>query len=333
MSEFTKVLDRIHENLENCQPMFDGIEFKTLNGDWKQAICLDQRTELFRVKPVVTGMFSVDALVELFNKHSRGIGYSASNLFTQDLANSLNEFVESKLDSIREQAIRDFIGCNISPDDDDYNDWIQAIDFYASEKLGSDCGKYKNAFVQGLAAAEKESPYLQGSGNSTDKPEGQLVKGPERGESRPVDEQTITVKIPTARPAGPIPEQRIIIQPGDYVPHELITSEAVFNLVIQAFSAALHASAFSLLIYKGWQAGKSTAINKGIGITSDKEEITLLSISAKRPLTLQQLFNATNGFEWPEGTNYITDTCGSVMFCHFFDPITPGIKVLATRVK
>jgi len=109
MSEFTKVLDRINENLQNEQPMFDGIEFKSISDGWKQAICLDHRTELFRVKPDITGLFTVDILVDLHNKNSRGIGYSSANLFPQDLADSLNEFIESKLDSIREQAVRDFI--------------------------------------------------------------------------------------------------------------------------------------------------------------------------------------------------------------------------------
>lgn len=289
MSEFIEVLDRIKENLQNGQPMFDCIEYKSANG-WQQAQNIIFSTQSYRVKPVVTGMFSAESLKDsMWQKGPRDIDWS-------ELSDELNAFVESKLPAVREQAIREFI-----------------------EYIGAKYPNWQRDWLYNELSEMKNTPYLQGSGNPSNKPEGQLVKGPERGEPKPANEQTITLKIPeSAAPIMPaIPEQRITIQPGDYVPHELITSEAVFNLVVKAFSVV------EFIDYEKFcRLGKKL---KGIG-TKDVS-------SNERPLTLQQLFNATNGFEWPEGTKYITDTCGNVEFSKNFNSMTPGVKVLATRVK
>lgn len=294
MSEFTKVLEKMEQNVNAGKWAMDGIQYLLYQGDLSEPKWTDfsetltvnfTETERYRVKPIVTGMFSADIAKELCSKtHDPCV----PPFFYNDVANSLNEFVESKLPAIREQAIREFI-----------------------------------EFVKG-----KNPPWHTVSINDIEVKFCTMYgKPPQLPEPIPSD-------FPAAPAAPVMPEQGITIQPGDYVPHELITSEAVFNLVIKAFGAALDKSTFSFLNYRGWQEGKS-ASNKGIGITSDKEEITNLSISAKRPLTLQQLFNATNNFEWPEGTDAIMEGLGRIEFVKSdpTSPAMPGVKTLATLVK
>lgn len=46
MSEFIKVLDRINENLQNGQPMFDGIEYLA-GAQWVPALALNDTPQLY----------------------------------------------------------------------------------------------------------------------------------------------------------------------------------------------------------------------------------------------------------------------------------------------
>lgn len=85
----------------------------------------------------------------------------------------------------------------------------------------------------------------------------------------------------------------VTIAPGDYVAVSDITSEAVHAAVVECFKAA------------GGTASRSTGVYNqyypetlGLG-WDDQRSIMWLKTSAKRQLTLQQLFTATNSISWP----------------------------------
>jgi len=83
------------------------------------------------------------------------------------------------------------------------------------------------------------------------------------------------------------------IERGHYVPKELITSEAIHEAVVKCFVAA----GFKAMKEK-WHGFNEA--NKGIGLAVDDDEIIAWLSVADNPLTLQQLFTAENGLQWPE---------------------------------
>jgi len=97
------------------------------------------------------------------------------------------------------------------------------------------------------------------------------------------------------------------IEKGHYVPKELITSAAIHEAVVKCFVAAGFNDDRPLLgKYENmlnYHAGLAVAWNGNI-LWGEKRE------SAKKPLTLQQLFTAENGLQWPDGAERIVSYGG-----------------------
>lgn len=86
------------------------------------------------------------------------------------------------------------------------------------------------------------------------------------------------------------------ITKGHYVPKELITSEAVHEAVVKAFVAA----GFERLGICGY----GTDIGVGVIGVGARHDGGIM----KNPLTLQQLFTAENGLQWPDWAEHVQ--CG-----------------------
>lgn len=100
------------------------------------------------------------------------------------------------------------------------------------------------------------------------------------------------------------------ITKGHYVPKELITSEAVHEAVVKCFVAAgfrdvrpdLGDYKFMSCIHFGVAIGESGRIH------------LCSSTNKKEPLTLQQLFTAENGLQWPDWAEHIQRGDDGVFF-------------------
>lgn len=91
------------------------------------------------------------------------------------------------------------------------------------------------------------------------------------------------------------------IAKGHYVPKELITSEAVHEAVVKCFVAAGFKDRRPM--YGNFKRMESFA-----GLSVDNQgEISwgCKGSSAQKPLTLQQLFTADNGLQWPDGADSV----------------------------
>lgn len=89
------------------------------------------------------------------------------------------------------------------------------------------------------------------------------------------------------------------IQRGHYVPKELIASEAVHEAVVKVFVAA----GFSDERPNFGKVGNICDGDDGLGIWNGGGQSTIMwaikGCSVDEPLTLQQLFTAENGVQWP----------------------------------
>jgi hypothetical protein len=101
------------------------------------------------------------------------------------------------------------------------------------------------------------------------------------------------------------------IQKGHYVPKELITSEAVHEAVVKCFVAA----GFKDERPDFWVHKDYHHFHLGLAIDNDG---TILwgqkEASAQKPLTLQQLFTAENGLQWPDESYRISANGTAVWF-------------------
>lgn len=94
------------------------------------------------------------------------------------------------------------------------------------------------------------------------------------------------------------------IEKGHYVPKELITSEAIYKLVVMCFEAA----GGKVKNEVGQYFGVNSLICKGLGLYS--KNIIVWYDNQKdnideKPLTLQELLTAENSIQWPEWADEI----------------------------
>jgi hypothetical protein len=97
------------------------------------------------------------------------------------------------------------------------------------------------------------------------------------------------------------------IEKGHYVPKELITSEAIHEAVVKCFVAA----GFNA-VKERWHGFNEKV--KGVGLAIDYDDVIAWLSSAETPLTLQQLFTAENGLQWPDWAEEIRANKDSVYF-------------------
>lgn len=95
------------------------------------------------------------------------------------------------------------------------------------------------------------------------------------------------------------------IEKGHYVPKELITSEAIHEAVVKCFVAA------GFVKHESFGNHTESATP---ALSTDSKGMIIWSFRYGEPLTLQQLFTAENGLQWPDWAECVMCNNNSVYF-------------------